>query len=50
MCYMAGGFIIQAEGSLVLNHSGGPVGKGYSAWFKYYRKILLNYMAGSFLR
>ena len=30
-----GASYLEAEGRLVSNHSGWPVGKGYSAWLKY---------------
>ena len=45
---------IEAEGRFLWNHSGWLVGKGYSAWFKYYSlhylgKSCMCFMAGSFL-
>ena len=49
-----GASYFEIEGRLVWNHSGRPVGKGNSAWFKYYSlhylgKSCMCYMAGSFL-
>ena len=50
-----GASYFEAEGRLVWNHSGRRVGKGYSAWLKYYSlhylgKSCMCYMTGSFLR
>ena len=48
-----GASYVEAEGRLVGNHSGKLVGKGYSAWLKYYSlhylgKSCMCYVAGRF--
>ena len=54
MSYRAGSSFIEAEGRFVWNHSRWPVGKGYSAWLKYYSlyylgKSCMCYRAQGFL-